>query len=80
MRTNQEKQVTVTYRFESDIEDSSSLLDQARAEVEALVAGIYPLPGVAIEVAHDESDVSEFTFLFGIGNLLYSVYKSKQPI
>ena len=70
MRTNQEKQVTVTYRFESDIEDSSSFLDQARAEIEALVAGIYPPPGVAIEVAHDESDVSEFTFLFGIGILL----------
>ncbi len=70
IRTNQEKQVTVTYRFESDIEDSSSLLEQARAEIETLVAGIYPPPGVAIEVVHDESDVSEFYFLFGIGILL----------
>jgi len=70
IRTNQEKQVTVTYRFESDIEDSSTLLEQARAEIDTLVAGIYPPPGVAIEVAHDESDVSEFYFLFGIGILL----------
>ena len=70
MRTNQEKQVTVTYRFESDIEGSSTLLEQARAEIDTMVAGIYPPPGVAIEVAHDESDISEFTFLFGIGILL----------
>ncbi len=69
-RTNQEKQVTVTYRFESDIEGSSSLLNQARAEIEAMVAGIYPPPGVAIDVVHDESDVSEFYFLIGIGILL----------
>jgi multidrug efflux pump subunit AcrB/ABC-type multidrug transport system ATPase subunit len=69
-RTNQEKQVTVTYRFEADIEDSSTLLEQARAEIEAMVGGIYPPPGVAIEVAPDESDVSEFYFLIGIGILL----------
>ncbi|MGB2906758.1 MAG: efflux RND transporter permease subunit, partial [Candidatus Aminicenantaceae bacterium] len=69
-RTNQEKQVTVTYQFESDIVESSTLLEQARAEVEAMVAGIYPPPGVAIEVVHDESDVSEFYFLIGIGILL----------
>jgi multidrug efflux pump subunit AcrB/ABC-type transport system involved in cytochrome c biogenesis ATPase subunit len=69
-RTNQEKQVEVTYRFESDIEESSTLLEQARAEIDTMVAGIYPPPGVAIEVAHDESDVSEFYFLIGIGILL----------
>ena len=69
-RTNQEKQVAVTYRFESDIEESSTLLEQARAEIDTMVAGIYPPPGVAIEVAHDESDVSEFYFLIGIGILL----------
>ena len=69
-RTNQEKQVTVTYRFESDIEESSTMLEQGRTEIENLVAGIYPPPGVAIEVAHDESDVSEFYFLIGIGILL----------
>ncbi|MBW2614559.1 MAG: efflux RND transporter permease subunit [Deltaproteobacteria bacterium] len=69
-RINQEKQVTVTYQFESDIEESSTLLDQARTEIEDIVAGIYPPPGVAIEVAHDESDISEFYFLIGIGILL----------
>jgi multidrug efflux pump subunit AcrB len=69
-RTNQEKQVTVTYRFESDIEESKTLLEQSRAEIETLVAGMFPPPGVAIEVIHDESDVSEFTFLIGIGILL----------
>jgi multidrug efflux pump subunit AcrB/ABC-type multidrug transport system ATPase subunit len=69
-RVNQEKQVTVTYRFESDVEDSSTLLEQARAEIEGIIAGIYPPPGVAIEVAHDESDISEFYFLIGIGVLL----------
>lgn len=69
-RVNQEKQVEVTYRFESDIENSSSLLEEARASVEEIAAGITPPPGVLIEVVHDESDLSEFYFLIIVGVLL----------
>ena len=69
-RINQEKRVEVTYRFESEIEDSKALLDQARLSVEDLVAGIIPPPGVIIEVAHDVGDASEFTLLIVLAALL----------
>jgi ABC-type multidrug transport system ATPase subunit len=69
-RLNQEKQVQVTYRFKTEIADSKTLLEQARASVEEIVGGITPPPGVLIEVVRDESDVSEFTFLIALGILL----------
>ena len=69
-RVNQEKQVQVTYRFNSDIEQSKSLLEAARASVEDLVSTITPPPGVMIEVVRDESDMSEFYFLIVLGVLL----------
>ena len=69
-RVNQEKQVEVTYRFESEIEDSKQLLEDARASIEQIVADITPPPGVLIEVVHDESDLSEFYFLIFVGILL----------
>jgi multidrug efflux pump subunit AcrB len=69
-RVNQEKQVQVTYRFNSDIEQSKSLLEAARASVEDLVSSITPPPGVMIEVVRDESDMSEFYFLIVLGVLL----------
>jgi multidrug efflux pump subunit AcrB/ABC-type multidrug transport system ATPase subunit len=69
-RVNQEKQVVVTYRFESEIEDSKQLLEEARTSVEQIVADITPPPGVLIEVVHDESDLSEFYFLIFVGILL----------
>lgn len=69
-RINQEKQVEVIYRFESEIEDSNQLLEDARASVELIVADITPPPGVLIEVVHDESDLSEFYFLIFVGILL----------
>jgi multidrug efflux pump subunit AcrB/ABC-type multidrug transport system ATPase subunit len=62
-RVNQEKQVEVTYRFQADIENSSPLLEEARASVEKLVNEITPPPGVAIEVIRDESSMSDLNFL-----------------
>jgi len=69
-RVNQEKQVQVTYRFSSDIEQSKSLLEAARASVEDIVSSITPPPGVIIEVVRDESDMSEFYFMIALGILL----------
>ena len=69
-RVNQEKQVQVVYRFNSEIERSKSLLEQARASVEEIVSGITPPPGVIIEVIRDESNMSEFYFLISLGILL----------
>lgn len=69
-RVNQEKQVQVTYRFNTDIEQSKSLLEEARASVEDIVSSITPPPGVMIEVVRDESDMSEFYFMIALGILL----------
>ncbi|OGD11023.1 MAG: hypothetical protein A2Y86_00560 [Candidatus Aminicenantes bacterium RBG_13_62_12] len=69
-RVNQEKQVEVTYRFESEVEESKSLLEQARASVEEIVAGIVPPPGIIIEVRPDETDISEFYGLILLGVIL----------
>jgi multidrug efflux pump subunit AcrB/ABC-type multidrug transport system ATPase subunit len=69
-RVNQEKQVEVTFRFESDIEESKQLLEKARTSIEQIVANISPPPGVIIDIEHDESDFSEFYFLIFISILL----------
>ncbi|MBN1939751.1 MAG: efflux RND transporter permease subunit [Candidatus Aminicenantes bacterium] len=76
-RVNQEKRVEVAYRFISDVEKSKTLLEQARASIEDIVGGIAPPPGVVIEVEHDVSDVSEFTFLMILGiALIYMILAS----
>ncbi len=62
-RVNQEKQIEVTYRFDSDAQESNDILEAYRYQIDALVAG-YMLPsGVAVEVVHEEDDLSDFYFL-----------------
>jgi multidrug efflux pump subunit AcrB/ABC-type multidrug transport system ATPase subunit len=80
-RVNQERQVEVTYRFQSDINESKPALESARSEVDDVVYGISIPPGVAVEVIHNETDVSEFTFLIAaafilIYMILASVFES----
>lgn len=80
-RVNQEKQLEVTYRFENEVNDSKTLLDAARAEVDELIAGINIPSGVAVEVVHEENDFKEFYFLFAaafilIFMILASVFES----
>lgn len=62
-RINQEKQIDITYRFESEVSSSSRFLEDARQGIDQIVAGIIPPPGISIEVVHDEADYSEFYFL-----------------
>ena len=69
-RVNQEKQVEVSLRFQSDVDESNDLLASARLAVEQVAQGFEPPPGVAIEVEHDETDYSEFYFLIGAAVLL----------
>ncbi len=81
VRVNQQKQVTVTYSFTSDINDSKDLLEAARAEVDQYVTAINLPSGVAVEVVHEEDEFGEFYFLIGtafilVFMILASVYES----
>ena len=69
-RENQEKRVTVTYNFNSEITSSKDLLEGARAEVESIVAGLTIPSGIAVEVVHEEDQFREFYKLIGIAFLL----------
>jgi multidrug efflux pump subunit AcrB/ABC-type multidrug transport system ATPase subunit len=69
-RENQEKRVTVTYSFTSDINSSKDLLEGARADIESIVAGLNIPPGIAVEVVHEEDQLKDFYKLIGIAFLL----------
>ncbi len=70
VRVNQEKEVTVSYSFASDVEDSKELLETARATIDGIVDDIALPSGVAVEVVHDETDLSDFYFLIFAGVIL----------
>ncbi len=69
-RENQEKRITVTYRFNDEINNSKELLDAARIDIENLVSSLSIPPGMAIEVIHDENELADFYGLIGIAFLL----------
>jgi len=69
-RENQEKRVTVTYNFSSEIRSSKDLLEGARTEVESIVAGLNIPSGIAVEVVHQEDQLKDFYRLIGIAFLL----------
>ncbi|MFP4621601.1 MAG: efflux RND transporter permease subunit [Bacteroidales bacterium] len=62
-RQNREKSLSVSYRFSSEINEDKELLDNARANVDELIAGLYVPPGVAVEVQHEQDQYEEFKFL-----------------
>lgn len=62
-RVNQDKEIVVNYRFNSDVNESKNILESARAEVDELIQGSDIPTGIAIEVVHEENETSEFTFL-----------------
>ncbi len=80
-RVNQEKQIEVSYSFESEINDSKTLLEDARYQIDELIESI-PLPaGIAVEVIHDETELEDFYFLIAaafilIYMILASVFES----
>jgi multidrug efflux pump subunit AcrB/ABC-type multidrug transport system ATPase subunit len=69
-RINQEKEIEVAYSFQSEVNDSRSLLDAARAEVDGMVSQLNIPAGVAVEVVHDETDYSEYIFLISVAFIL----------
>ena len=76
-RVNQEKQIEVLFSFNGDVTGSTELLDNARSEVDMLVSGLTVPPGVAVEVVHDETDLSDFYFLiFASVMLIYMILAS----
>ena len=80
-RINQEKQIELTFSFQDEINGSKALLEISRDEIDQVVASIVIPPGIAVEVEHDVSDISEFYFLIGaafvlIYMLLAAVFES----
>lgn len=69
-RENQEKSITVTYRFTDEITSSKPLLESAREEIDMLVSGMMIPPGVAVKVIHETDDLRDFYILIAIAFLL----------
>lgn len=69
-RIDQRNQIDVTYSFLSEINESKSLLEVSRYEVEDLVSSISVPAGVAVEVVRDESEFNEFYFLIIVAFIL----------
>jgi len=69
-RENQEKRVTVTYSFTSEIKSSKDLLEGARAEIQSIVNGLNIPAGIAVEVVQEEDQFREFYKIIGIAFLL----------
>lgn len=62
-RVNQEKQIEITYSLIDEAQQSKDLLESYRADIDNLIANYNFPSGVAAEVVHEESDLSEFNFL-----------------
>jgi multidrug efflux pump subunit AcrB/ABC-type multidrug transport system ATPase subunit len=63
IRVNQDKQIEVFYSFARSVEQSTSLLESYRSDIDLLIAD-YNLPsGVAVEVFHEEDSLKDFKFL-----------------
>ena len=69
-RENQEKSITVTYRFNDEINSSKTLLEGAREEIDNLIAGMNIPSGIAIEVIHEEDQLKDFYYPILIAILL----------
>ncbi len=70
LRVNQEKQIEVFYRFTDEVNDSKTLLEDARLQVDELVASV-PLPSsVSLKVIHEEDMFADFKFLGLVGLIL----------
>ncbi|MCU4157528.1 efflux RND transporter permease subunit [Carboxylicivirga sp. A043] len=69
-RVDQEKQIEVTYRFSDEVNNSNTLLEDARLQVDELVASIPVSSKVSLKVVHEENMFAEFKFLGLIGLLL----------
>jgi multidrug efflux pump subunit AcrB/ABC-type multidrug transport system ATPase subunit len=69
-RENQEKSITVTYRFNEEVSGSKPILESAREDIDLLVSSLSIPAGVAIEVIHEENELKDFYILIGIAIIL----------
>ncbi|MBR3286563.1 MAG: efflux RND transporter permease subunit [Bacteroidales bacterium] len=76
-RVNQEKLIEIYYTFPSEAQESKTLLEAYRLEVDEFMDG-YELPaGVAAEIVHEEDEYAEFKFLiFAAVLLIYMILAS----
>jgi multidrug efflux pump subunit AcrB/ABC-type multidrug transport system ATPase subunit len=70
IRTNQERQIEISFRFLTEVNDSNTFLESARNEINQMVKKLDVPPGIAIEVVHDETDLGDFKFLFVVAFIL----------
>ncbi len=69
-RVNQEKQIQVTYRFDNETNDSKTLLESARTEVDNMISSLKVPSGIALEVIHEEDQFKDFYFLIAAAFIL----------
>jgi multidrug efflux pump subunit AcrB/ABC-type multidrug transport system ATPase subunit len=62
-RKNQTKDLNLTYQFAQEINESKTLLEAARVEIDELVQNQVAPAGIGIEIIHEESEMGDFTFL-----------------
>ncbi|MEQ9405669.1 MAG: efflux RND transporter permease subunit [Cyclobacteriaceae bacterium] len=62
-RLNQEKQIEITYSFIDDVQNSETLLEASRLEIDLIVNGVNIPSGIVVDVIHDENLYQEFYFL-----------------
>ncbi|MBI9035903.1 MAG: efflux RND transporter permease subunit, partial [Bacteroidales bacterium] len=62
-RVNQDKQISISYRFLDEINSSSDLQEASREEVDQMIASLKLPGGVAVEVVHEKDDLADFKFL-----------------
>ncbi len=62
-RLNQEKRIEITYSFIEEVNNSESLLEASRVEIDQIVSGINIPSGIVVDVIHDEGLFDEFYFL-----------------
>lgn len=69
-RSNQEKQLTLSYTFLDEIKDEKDLLETARLEIDETIEKIKLPSGMAIEVVHEDNQLAEFGFLLFMAFIL----------
>ncbi len=69
-RINQVRQIEISYRFISEVTDDNTFLESARGEIDQIIAAMEIPAGIAVNVVHDDSDLSDFYFLTVVALLL----------
>ncbi|MCB0281599.1 MAG: efflux RND transporter permease subunit [Calditrichaeota bacterium] len=69
-RVNQERRIELNYNYVFEVNQSSTLLDAARLEVDDAIQSLAIPAGIAVQIEHEDVDLSDFKFLFVVAFLL----------